>query len=317
MTGVITSTYASNTWINGVTNAVIKGTYTGYGAILSMPVKTGRVSLSSYPANDNNIYFGYATTAQINAGTNSFNKQMYWDSANNNLHAAAFTGHLYGTADNAVNSDTTDGVHINWSGTNDNPTYLASWDDNGKAIRAATRANIRVGYASSAENADTVDGEHASAFTRIVGRNSIGTSGTAPYNYIHLFRIANSNGYSTLDCEIDIRTRYHSAKLEIRISTAQYPYNSGGSSISIVKKVVSGRSCKFWILPTVQSSNYNYYDVYYESGAWNSGSYGIIFKGSNGGLVFEHKGTNLASLPDKVIPVTDNVAASATKVIVN
>ena len=168
-------------------------------------------------------------------------------------------------------------------------------------------------YASSAGNADTVDGEHASAFTRIVGRHAIYTSGTAPYNYIHLFRIACSSGYSTIDCEIDFRTRYHSAKIEIRISTAEHPYNNGGSSISIIKKVVSGRTCDFWFLPTVQSSNYNYYDVYYKSGAWNSGSYGIISKGSNGTLVFEHKGTNLTSLPDKVIPVSNNVATSATK----
>lgn len=169
------------------------------------------------------------------------------------------------------------------------------------------------GYASSAGNADTVDGEHASAFTRIVGRHGIYTSGTAPYNYIHLFRIACSSGYSTIDCEIDFRTRYHSAKIEIRISTNEHPYNNGGSSISIIKKVVSGRTCDIWVLPTVQSSNYNYYDVYYKSGAWNSGSYGIISKGSNGTLVFEHKGTNLTSLPDKVIPVSNNVVTSATK----
>lgn len=168
-------------------------------------------------------------------------------------------------------------------------------------------------YASSAGNADTVDGEHASAFTRIVGRHVIHTSGTAPYNYIHLFRIACSSAYSTIDCEIDFRTRYHSAKIEIRISTNEHPYNNEGSSISIIKKVVSGRTCDFWFLPTVQSSNYNYYDVYYKSGYWNSGSYGIISKGSNGTLVFEHKGTNLTSLPDKVIPVSNNVATSATK----
>lgn len=161
------------------------------------------------------------------------------------------------------------------------------------------------GYASSAGNADTVDNEHASAFTRIVGRHSIATSGTAPYNYIHLFRIANSSGYSTLDCEIDIRTRYHSAKIEIRISTAEHPYNNGGTSISIVKKVVSGRTCNLWFLPTVQSSNYNYYDVYYNSGAWNEGTYGITLKGNNGNLVFEHKGTKLTSLPEKAVKVTN------------
>lgn len=214
-------------------------------------------------------------------------------------------------ATSAGNADKVDGVHANGLLT------ALSNSDKGISITVGgttkSVSNISVNYASSAGNADTVDGEHASAFTRIVGRHSIGTSGTAPYNYIHLFRIANSLGFSTLDCEIDFRTRYHSAKLEIRISTSRYPYNSGGTSISIIKKVVSGRTCNLWVLPTVQTSNYNYYDVYYESGAWNSGSYGITLKGTNGTLVFEHKGTNLTSLPDKVTPVSNNVATSATK----
>lgn len=209
------------------------------------------------------------------------------------------------------NSDKLDGIHANGLLT------ALSNSDKGISITVGgttkSVSNISVNYASSAGNADTVDGEHASAFTRIVGRHAIYTSGTAPYNYIHLFRIACSSSYSTIDCEIDFRTRYHSAKIEIRISTAEHPYNNGGSLISIIKKVVSGRTCDFWFLPTVQSSNYNYYDVYYKSGAWNSGSYGIISKGSNGTLVFEHKGTNLTSLPDKVTPVSNNVATSATK----
>uniref|UniRef100_UPI0035687BAC hypothetical protein n=1 Tax=Segatella copri TaxID=165179 RepID=UPI0035687BAC len=209
------------------------------------------------------------------------------------------------------NSDKLDGIHANGLLT------ALSNSDKGISITVGgttkSVSNISVNYASSAGNADTVDGEHASAFTRIVGRHGIYTSGTAPYNYIHLFRIACSSGYSTIDCEIDFRTRYHSAKIEIRISTNEHPYNNGGSSISIIKKVVSGRTCDFWVLPTVQSSNYNYYDVYYKSGAWNLGSYGIISKGSNGTLVFEHKGTNLTSLPDKVIPVSNNIANSATK----
>lgn len=225
----------------------------------------------------------------------------------NSLYNALHNGY----ASSAGNSDTVDGYHASGLLT------ALSNSDKGISITVGgttkSVSNISVNYASSAGNADTVDGEHASAFTRIVGRHGIYTSGTAPYNYIHLFRIACSSGYSTIDCEIDFRTRYHSAKIEIRISTAEHPYNNGGSSISIIKKVVSGRTCDFWVLPTVQSSNYNYYDVYYKSGAWNSGSYGIISKGSNGTLVFEHKGTNLTSLPDKVIPVSNNVATSATK----
>lgn len=225
----------------------------------------------------------------------------------NSLYNALHNGY----ASSAGNADTVDGVHASGLLTD------VSNSNNGISITVGgtTKSipNISVKYAGSAGNADTVDGEHASAFTRIVGRHTISTTGTAPYNYIHLFRIANSTGYSTLDCEIDIRTRYHSAKIEIRISTNEHPYNNGGSSISIVKKVVSGRTCNLWFLPTVQSSNYNYYDVYYESGIWNVGSYGIILKGSNGNLVFEHKGTNLTSLPDKVTPVSNNIATSATK----
>ena len=266
-------------------------------------------------------------TLEIAVGDDASNEQIHfrWYNTNSSAETIAHditvpraTGTLALTSQipttlpaNGGNSDTVDGYHASGLLT------ALSNSDKGISITVGgttkSVSNISVNYASSAGNADTVDGEHASAFTRIVGRHSIGTSGTAPYNYIHLFRIANSSCYSTLDCEIDFRTRYHSAKLEIRISTSQYPYNSGGTSISIIKKVVSGRTCNLWVLPTVQTSNYNYYDVYYESGAWNSGSYGITLKGYNGILVFEHKGTNLTSLPDKVIPVSNNVATSATK----
>lgn len=266
-------------------------------------------------------------TLEIAVGDDASNEQIHFRWYNTNPSAETIahditvpraTGTLALTSQipttlpaNGGNADTVDGIHANGLLT------ALSNSDKGISITVGgttkSISNISVNYASSAGNADTVDGEHASAFTRIVGRHGIYTSGTAPYKYIHLFRIANSTGYSTLDCEIDFRTRYHSAKIEIRISTAEHPYNNGGSSISIVKKVVSGRTCNLWVLPTVQSSNYNYYDVYYESGAWNSGSYGIISKGSNGTLVFEHKGTNLTSLPDKVIPVSNNVATSAAK----
>ena len=266
-------------------------------------------------------------TLEIAVGDDASNKQIHfrWYNTNSSAETIAHditvpraTGTLALTSQipttlpaNGGNADKLDGYHANGLLT------ALSNSDKGISITVGgttkSISNISVNYASSAGNADTVDGEHASAFTRIVGRHGIHTSATAPYNYIHLFRIANSNGYSTLDCEIDIRTRYHSAKIEIRISTAEYPYNNGGSSISIVKKVVSGRTCNLWVLPTVQSSNYNYYDVYYESGAWNRGSYGITLKGNNGNLVFEHKGTNLTSLPDKVTPVSNNIATSATK----
>ena len=102
MTGVIKSTFKSSSWINGVTNAIIKGEYTDYGAILSMPVKDGRVSISSYPSNDNYIYFVYANAKLISAGTNKYTKLMYWDAANNKLVADTFQGALQGNATTAT-----------------------------------------------------------------------------------------------------------------------------------------------------------------------------------------------------------------------
>ena len=137
---------------------------------------------------------------------------------------------------------------------------------------------------------------HDGTYTRVVGRYSIYTSGTAPYNHIHLFRIANSSGYSTLSVEIDCRFRYHTGKIHLDIETGQYPYN-GGSSLRSGTESVNLRNLNIYVVKTTQTSGYDYFDIYYTSGAWNTGSYDIILRGSNGTLVFEHKGTNLDSLP--------------------
>lgn len=331
--GKSSTSHTHSVKINGVTKtiaatggtAVDLGTYlTSHQSLADYAKKSEIPTKVSQLTNDKNFVTGSVSGQTITINGVSTTWQNTWrgitDSYSgtstgtslsqkgaNSLYNALHNGY----ASSAGNADTVDDIHANGL-----LTALAN-SDKGISITVGgttkSISNISVNYASSAGNADTVDGEHASAFTRIVGRHGIYTSGTAPYNYIHLFRIANSSGYSTLDCEIDFRTRYHSAKIEIRISTAEHPYNNGGSLISIVKKVVSDRTCNLWFLPTVQTSNYNYYDVYYESGAWNFGSYGITLKGSNGILVFEHKGTNLTSLPDKVTPVSNNIATSATK----
>ena len=146
-------------------------------------------------------------------------------------------------------------------------------------------------------NANFLDGRRADSFTSIIGRHSIGTSGTAPYNYIHLFRIANSLGYSTLRVDIDIKTRYHRALLFIDIHTEQYPYGESGTSINISKLQVNSQGARLYYTVTKQASGYNYYDIYYNSGAWNTGSYDVILRGINGALVFEPKNTNMDNLP--------------------
>ena len=151
-------------------------------------------------------------------------------------------------------------------------------------------------------NVNFLDGRRADSFTSIIGRHSIDTSGTAPYNYIHLFRIANNVSYSTLRVDIDIKTRYHRALLFIDIST-EYPYGESGTAINISKLQLNGQGARLYYTVTKQSSGYNYYDIYYNSGAWNTGSYDVILRGINGGLVFEPKNTNMDNLPSGYVEV--------------
>ena len=146
-------------------------------------------------------------------------------------------------------------------------------------------------------NSYFLEGRRADSFTSIVGRHSIYTIGTAPYNYIYLFRIANSAAYSTLRVDIDIKTRYHRAVLFVDINSDKYPYGDNGTRISISKLQLNSQGARLLYKMTKQSSGYNYIDFYYESGAWNSGSYDVILRGSNGTLVFEPKNTNIDNIP--------------------
>lgn len=81
-TGRYTSSYSSGSWINSVTNATLTTNINGYGSVWCAPVKGGRVAMSVYPSSNNNVYLGYASAAQISAGTNSFNKSTYWNADN-------------------------------------------------------------------------------------------------------------------------------------------------------------------------------------------------------------------------------------------
>lgn len=157
-------------------------------------------------------------------------------------------------------------------------------------------------------NADTLDGLHEASFNRIYGRYSISTTGTAPYNYIHLFRIACSDGYSTLRVDVDFKSRYHAGLLAIDITTQKFPYGNSaghGTVIKISKDSINGRTGQFYWIKTTQESGYNYYDIYYKSGEWNTGRFDLRVRGGSGTLVFEVKGTNLNSLPEGCTEVLD------------
>lgn len=94
------SNFSSGTWINSVTNAVLTCNYTNCGGIINAPTKGGRITIATYPNSDNVVYLGYATSAQISAGTNAFNRQARWNADNGFLYA---TGHVKdGSSDSYV-----------------------------------------------------------------------------------------------------------------------------------------------------------------------------------------------------------------------
>ena len=218
------------------------------------------------------------------------------DCRNGIVKAAMFSGNLQGNADTATNADKLDGVHLGGLFTD----FSTSNESTNITIGGVTKS-LKI-------NADTLDGLHEASFNRIYGRYSISTTGTAPYNYIHLFRIACSNGYSTLRVDVDFKSRYHAGLLAIDITTQEFPYGDSaghGTSIKISKDSINGRTGQFYWIRTTQESGYNYYDIYYKSGAWNSGRFDLRVRGGSGTLVFEAKGTNLNSLPEGCTEVLD------------
>lgn len=151
-----------------------------------------------------------------------------------------------------------------------------------------------------------------SKYVPLTQPNTIYTSGTTPYNYVYLFRIANSSGYSTAMADIEIKARYGRIRLWVDIRTPEHPYGDG-DDIYITKEPWSNNwsSKRIWYKRTQVTSGYNYYDVYLECGAWNSGQYGIVQKGGLG-LIYEPKGQNLDSLPSGCTEVQYRSIDSAT-----
>lgn len=166
MSGQIISNYHADTWINGCTNAIVKANYNGYNSIIAAPIKSGNVCISAWTAEDN-LNFGYAKTGKTD---NNFDKRMYWDAPNNNLHADYFTGHLAGTADNANNSDKVDGVHVTWAGELTSTNHLVAWEADGSALRDIKPANVTVG------NSDKLDGIHANGLLTAISNSDKGIS---------------------------------------------------------------------------------------------------------------------------------------------
>lgn len=125
---------------------------------------------------------GTATNAEY-VSNESVYMRFHWDGQNGQptwLWGGNEAGHMYvynpsnfnvNYANGAGNADTTDGVHLEWSGEQaaSATEWIAGWTADGKKIKAVRRSNLVI------KDADTVDGYHADAFVKKVGDTTTGS----------------------------------------------------------------------------------------------------------------------------------------------
>lgn len=88
MSGVLNSTYKSDTLVNSLTSSAISlsDTANSFGGWICGPTKNGRIAISTYQGNDDMIYFGYGERGRTK---NSYVRQMTWDGGSGLLTTGA------------------------------------------------------------------------------------------------------------------------------------------------------------------------------------------------------------------------------------
>jgi hypothetical protein len=125
MTGALNNSYTSSTWINSANGKsafnVTGTTYTGW---ISGNAKDGKLVISSYPSNNNMLYFGYMSNTRISEGTNSLEKSMTWDGETGTLTTNYFVGVFKGNADTATSAESAKKLGSTDVGGTSTPIYL-------------------------------------------------------------------------------------------------------------------------------------------------------------------------------------------------
>lgn len=152
MSGALTSTVNSGTWVKGMTTASVNCSFNGYSALANMPTKNGRMSISSYPNSDDNFYITYMTNSNINANTNSPTRQLAWDGSSGVL-----------TCTKVVNAVYNDYAELFPKGEETEPGDLIVLDldsENEKYVRSSKR-NTRIVGVHTDEYAQLIGGDEA------------------------------------------------------------------------------------------------------------------------------------------------------------
>lgn len=89
----------SSMWIDGMTKAAVNTYSNGYRAWISGSTSSGRLSIGSFgngsDYTDGNIYFSYATTANINTNTNDVNSSIWINPRTNIINSTYYSGWSY------------------------------------------------------------------------------------------------------------------------------------------------------------------------------------------------------------------------------
>ena len=88
----------SSMWIDGMTKAAVNTYSNGYRAWISGSTSSGRLSIGSFgngDAQDGNIYFSYATTANINSNTNDVNSNIWINPITSIINSTHYSGWSY------------------------------------------------------------------------------------------------------------------------------------------------------------------------------------------------------------------------------
>lgn len=89
----------SSMWIDGMVKAAVNTYSNGYRAWISGSTSSGRLSIGSFgngpDYTDGNIYFSYATTADINTNTNNVNSGIWINPKTNIINSTHYSGWSY------------------------------------------------------------------------------------------------------------------------------------------------------------------------------------------------------------------------------
>ena len=112
LTGVVTSTYTSSTYVNSLTKTAFRVTPSSFGGWISGTTKNGNITIATYPSSDNKIYFGYGESGRT---ANSYAKQMTWDGSTGNLAVTSINGYTIYDHSKAIKAITRSGTTFTYT----------------------------------------------------------------------------------------------------------------------------------------------------------------------------------------------------------